>query len=323
MTKRLILLLSLTGAIAASFAVFLLSRKGDDVTNQDVLVATVRSSEAVQATNANVRLRKGRASKVLGKKTADEDNWRLRRLAELREDLKKLSPEEREIAKLLLSIYNEIKVTPERMRAVRLRQAMDAGDNREILRLARDLMDSPDRMTRGLVLQALGFVGSGALPEITEMLADPDIDLAADAIEQWTMAFDGIENAESKAETLVEMVGMLEERTQIDAILMAVTKMETRTALETVAEIIQTKSGEAREAAYDMYNHLTGGEDYQDANSVEEYLTRKAEEAKQAAEDWQKIRQAAAEGSLTTDSASGDVQGKPEAAPSPGGPVSP
>ena len=53
-----------------------------------------------------------------------------------------------------------------------------------------------------------------------------------------------------------------------------------------------------REAAYDMYSHLTGGEEYVDEHSVDEYLERKAREAEEIARRNDELRKALRDGDM-------------------------
>ena len=57
-------------------------------------------------------------------------------------------------------------------------------------------------------------------------------------------------------------------------------------------------SGVTREAAYDMYSHLTGGEEYVDEHSVDEYLERKAREAEEIARRNDELRKALRDGDM-------------------------
>ena len=224
------------------------------------------------------------------------------KLASLSEEIKAMVKEmdeaDREIVLGLIEFFNELTITDDRRKAVMMRRALDGDDRKLAMRLARELMDSDDAAVRRLVLGTLSWVGSPALLELTQMLSDQDPGIAADAMEQWNMTIDGIEDEGDRGMLISELLGEVDERSEADAILMAATRMDTETGLRTVAKAIQENDGVTREAAYDMYSHLTGGEEYVDEHSVDEYLERKAREAEEIARRNDELRKALRDGDM-------------------------
>lgn len=209
--------------------------------------------------------------------------------------------EERKLTEEILAVL--AKMTEDQRKAVKMRIFLDKGQKHEAIRLARDLMDSPDPEVRRHVVNVLGWIGPAGLPELTAMLSDPDPLVAQTALDQWQNAFNLIEIDAEKAGVLCDLLPNLDSRAQMDLALMSVTRMRQEMALETLSEIIEGNRGtEVERAAVDMWNHMTcdisTGEkvEYANSDSVQEYLQIKREEQINATELWKQIADAIAKG---------------------------
>ena len=211
---------------------------------------------------------------------------------------------EKAITSEVLDLFAGLEITPERRKVYALRKAMDAGDRRAALKIIRDIMDSRDKVVRQHALHACAALGRYALAEITHMLADPDPSIAADAMDTWQLAFGEVEGEADKASVVVEMVGSVDERVQAYSMMMNLTRMSTRVALNAVTEVIEGNKGTVVEdVGRDMYEHLTGGDVYVDSTSAKRYLERKAEEAKVIAAEWKVFDDAVREGNTVEEAA--------------------
>ena len=191
-------------------------------------------------------------------------------------------------------------MSQDELKLVRMNLLMNRGDKSQVLKVARDLMDSGNPETRRLVAQAFGWIGATALPELTQMIKDSDPAVVQEVLEKWETIFDNISTEELSATMLFELLPVLESRELIHCALMSTTKMNLRNGLETVSGVIEENSGNAllQEVAREMWTHLTGGEEYQNAESVNEHMERRAKEEKEAIMYWRKIRAAQEAGDI-------------------------
>jgi len=185
-----------------------------------------------------------------------------------------------------------------------LRRAIDRDNRREALKIIRDIMDSKDKLVRRHALAACAQLGKAALSELTHMLADPDPSIASDALDAWQVAFGEVEGEADKASVVVEMIEQIDERVQAWALLMNLTRMNRKVAVNAVTEIIEGNKGTVVEdVGREMYEHLTGGDTYTDANSGKRYLERVEEEARTIAAEWNVFDHAVRAGKSETEAA--------------------
>lgn len=74
--------------------------------------------------------------------------------------------------------------------------AMDADDSMTTIRLCSKLMSSSDPEVRSHVVDALGWFGAEALPELTTLMGDSDEDVAQRAINAWESGMSEIDDAQ-------------------------------------------------------------------------------------------------------------------------------
>ena len=93
-------------------------------------------------------------------------------------------------------------LTPSQKKAQEMRSLLDDGDERAAMRQARELLTDDDPDVRAEVATVLGWIGLRALPELSQMLNDPEDHIADDVMVQWTMAYNEIEDPALQAEML-------------------------------------------------------------------------------------------------------------------------
>ena len=212
--------------------------------------------------------------------------------------------EEKAITSEILDLFVGLEMTPERQKVYDLRRAIDRDNRREALKIIRDIMDSKDKLVRRHALAACAQLGKAALSELTHMLADPDPSIASDALDAWQVAFGEVEGEADKASVVVEMIEQIDERVQAWALLMNLTRMNRKVAVNAVTEIIEGNKGTVVEdVGREMYEHLTGGDTYTDANSGKRYLERVEEEARVIAAEWNVFDHAVRAGKSETEAA--------------------
>lgn len=155
-----------------------------------------------------------------------------------------------------------------------MRLALDGGDKHLALKYARELMDDGDPEIRHAALDTFGWIGMSALSEITEMMADPDKGIAEEALSKWSTIFEEIPEEVDRAAILIELVPTLNSQVEVDTALMALTKMSAKTGIETTVKIIEGSTSLGSECARDMYEHLTGGEVYENEATAAKIVER-------------------------------------------------
>ena len=182
-------------------------------------------------------------------------------------------------------------LTDEERRIVELNLHLNRGDRARALEAARSLMNASTPYIRRQVVQALSWLGMDGAAALAQMLGDGDASVVADATEALLDIVDAVGEEELSAQTLFELLPSLENRELIDKALMNVTRMNVKNALETVSSLIEENPGNAtlQKASRDMWSHLTGGEDYVNSNSVDDYIARKEAEQEKAQEFWREV----------------------------------
>lgn len=191
-------------------------------------------------------------------------------------------------------------LSEDELKLVRMNLHMNSGDKKQALKVARDLMDSDRADIRRLVAQAFGWIGAPALTELTQMLKDPDPSVVQEALEKWQTAFDQISTEDLSPTMLMDLLPVLESRELIHCALMTTTRMSLRNGLETVSGVIEENAGNAllQEVAREMWTHLTGGEQYANANSVQEHMDKREREEKEGIKFWRQVNAAREAGDM-------------------------
>ena len=79
-----------------------------------------------------------------------------------------------------------------------IQDALDDENLEDITALAAEAMESDSSELRQHAVEALGWFGEEALPELTVWMSDPDEDVAQVAMEQWCSALSEVEKAEDR-----------------------------------------------------------------------------------------------------------------------------
>ena len=143
-----------------------------------------------------------------------------------------------------------------------LRELLDSGEKKLTLALAREMRYSGRRSDRAAAREAFGWLGTEAMSDLTGMLADPDPEIAEDAMTDWSQSLSDIEDEGLRCELIKEAANNFESDEAMESILMELVTVEDYRAVQTLDEIINGSAPDAtKEIARDVYGHL-GGEDY-------------------------------------------------------------
>ncbi len=148
--------------------------------------------------------------------------------------------------------------TEDARKASEMRDLLDNGNEREALAMARSLMSSSEPEVRSQVVTVLGWIGMKALPELTEMLSDLDESVASDALNQWRMAYDELEDETAKAELLVAALGALRKTEDMEALVLSFSQLPEGLAIRSLNQIIQSGNEAAADVARGHYEFMVG-----------------------------------------------------------------
>lgn len=163
------------------------------------------------------------------------------------------------------------KLTPEQEEVLEMRNLLDDDKTGLALRHARNLMDSSDREIREAVLETLQWIGHRALPEISEMLNDPDEQISADAMTAWELAFGEIDGDHQKAAVIKDSLLKVKNESAMQDILEHCSDIRLSIVLPILTEIIKSNNGTAlAECARECYQSLIDGESIQNETKTRE-----------------------------------------------------
>ena len=147
--------------------------------------------------------------------------------------------------------------TEDERKATEMRDLLDGGNEKEALRMARTLMNSPEEDVRASAVTTLGWIGVKALPELTHMLGDGDESVAKDALTQWKMAFDEISDDAARADLLVSAIGTLKDVEDMEALVLSFSQVSNELAVQSLVKIIQGNNAAATGVAKEHYEFIT------------------------------------------------------------------
>jgi len=148
-------------------------------------------------------------------------------------------------------------LTPEMQEAVRMRDALDAGDMRTALSLARGLVDSKEQKVLLQVVETMEWVGKAALPELTELANNGDEVVAEAALQAWDRVVDGIEDENLRLAVVTKTARSLTRENLIDAVFLKLVDCDRIAAISALAGFIETSGGmPANRCAREMFAHI-------------------------------------------------------------------
>lgn len=173
---------------------------------------------------------------------------------------------------------NEIVVAADRAEAEKMEERVDSEDFTAALKIARQLMRSKDEEVRSRVVSSLGWIGIKALPELSEMLADENEDIAAEAFQQWKEMVDEVADEAMKGSLIV--AGMtnpnMKNQGDLEACVMEFDSLRDDIAVRGLVSIIQSSNPVASEVARDHYTFVTGT-DYTTPEEAEKWISENVE----------------------------------------------
>lgn len=207
------------------------------------------------------------STEMFSERISTEDARRRARAAELSEAAKEARDERlqnREESRLLekvITMLQEELSEPEKVYLKQLKEALESDDNKQIIAVARLAVKSGSKEVKEKAIDALGWVGPDALPELTEFLMDEDEDVVMAAIDKWEEA---IRECEEEADIINNtMLGMMAIRDEAacDYLSMNLIKSgEASLAVEAIVQLMQCDNTACHSPAKEAYEWITNQE---------------------------------------------------------------
>ena len=130
---------------------------------------------------------------------------------------------------------------------------------------------------RQAMVDALGWFGKKALPELTPFLADPDEDVCESAMDEWTSAVADIDDEVEKIDTVEMAMKVLTDEDALDNISSEYIGVDEKLAVESLLRVIEGGGSDMGVAkAKETYEFVTG-EEFEDRAAAEKWIAEEYE----------------------------------------------
>lgn len=154
-----------------------------------------------------------------------------------------------------------IDLTPEdRETLMAIEKAMEAEDVRMLAAAVAAAVRSPSTEVRSEMVDALGWFGAKTMDDLIPFLADPDADIAENALNNWTSALGEIEDEKRKCDMVEGIMRILKNEDALESLVMEINDCDTLLLLQTVVNLIQCDNSAASKVACGHYEFMTGEE---------------------------------------------------------------
>jgi hypothetical protein len=172
---------------------------------------------------------------------------------------------------------DDARTPAERALAERIEKALDDEDLELALSCAEEALKCKVAEIREDMVDALGWFGEKALPELTPFLADADEDVRESAMNEWTMALSSIEDEDRKIRVVELAMGVMKDEDTLEEISSEYIGADEKLAVESLVRIIEGGgSAEGVAKAKETYEFVTGDE-WTDAAAAERWIAEEYE----------------------------------------------
>ena len=203
-----------------------------------------------------------------------------------RETARSLKSEPREKPNLVMLEDVEERELTELARKVlaSLQAALDAEDYEQIAHIFSMAQNAPKgslgKTTEGMpvalrkkLIEAMGWFGAKALPELAAFLADPDQDVFQMATDQFEMALSDITLGDRQRAEIVIMASMvLTDHDAMGRVLMEISSFRNSVAAETIKAICENGTDTAKAQMPEVIEFVTGEDNIQTVEDVDKWL---------------------------------------------------
>ena len=158
----------------------------------------------------------------------------------------------------------------------RIQNALDNGNSKDVIKLVSDAMRNGNEEVRIRLVDALGWFGEEALPELTGLLADKSPDIAELAFHHWSVALSEVDNVQQRMEIGLSALGILRDSNMLSSVVGDVSsaalqyiegdgedsddaRFERRVkVVQELFDIIEGSETKSSNAAKEAYENITG-----------------------------------------------------------------
>ena len=249
---------------SASMAVFLM-RGGDHVEVGDApVISRGNVPSRISATNRNVRA-KTRQRIGDGRKIP----VKVEKTEKVKPDFSLDDDDESKLTEAQRKLINEI------------RAALERNSQKDVLRLVQQLQKSkewPDGIPKAIkmaAIEALGWFGSGGLPEISGFLGDSDSEVVQSAIEKYEEALSDFDlSDQERSQILIQAGKVINDADAMDSMLFELNNMERPVAVATLQELMVSGNAATKSILPDNIEFYTGEEGITTPKQLDEWLKK-------------------------------------------------
>ena len=198
------------------------------------------------------------------KRELDERTKRVAALKAEREELLRGAKADRELSELIGELQELLKdeLTPvERKMVKALDAALEKEDAKSVRALVREAHKIGNAEVRKTAVAAAGWIGEAAMPELEAYLADEDPEVSEEALSQWELALQEIEDEAKKLQMLKEVLLKTKDEGTCDYLsIHLITCENTDLAVKTIDDLIASENSACKEPAKESYEWITGRE---------------------------------------------------------------
>jgi len=165
-----------------------------------------------------------------------------------------------------------------------LQAALDSNDLEQIRAILASVKDSPkgslSRLVDGMpvalrkrLVEALGWFGNAAIPDMMEFLADTDAEVAQMTADQFQLALEDISLGDrERADIVTAASQVITDEGFLEMFFMEISNMRNSVAAQTLVDICQTGTEEAKQIIPETIEFVTGEDNIETVEDIERWL---------------------------------------------------
>jgi hypothetical protein len=139
-----------------------------------------------------------------------------------------------------------------------IQESMDSEDAAKVRQLCKKITLASKRELREQAVNALGWFDRETMADLTKFLADPDEDIASDALFQWQEALNQIESESQRADIVGNAMSILQDENALEQLSMELNALDEKIAVNTLVGVINGTNPAGVKVGKEAYEFLTG-----------------------------------------------------------------